>query len=129
MNDVKWKSQYGFTFNLKELDAQCYEDKSYIGIYMIWSEENGRVIRISSGPIYELWNLLEEGWYKTFPGVLIVNYVLCPINKSYDDIRGFIKYLSNVYHPLEKVEGLFEGIEPQEIDLPTLPKLPASTQE
>lgn len=128
MNDVVWKSKYGFTFNPKELDAQCYDDKSYIGIYMIWSEENGQVIRISSGPIYELWDLLEESWYKTFPGKLIVNYALLTNDKSYDDIRGFIKYLSNVYH-LEKVEGIFEGIEPKEIDLPILPKLPVSTQE
>ena len=126
MDEIVWKSDYGFILGSEELKNSINKNKYHIGVYIIWCEKDCKVIYMGSGPIGNLYNYKSEDFPQYESETLIINYAII---EDHDTILRVKKYLKDVYDPSEKVEGLFEGIEPKNIPLPTLPKLPVSTQE
>ena len=126
MNDVKWESIYGYILGGKELKELAYPTTNFTGVYIIWSEEDGQVIYVGSGSIGKLCNYTPEDWPQYKSKVLIADYAII---KDYDTELRIKKYLSDTLLPLEKVEGLFKGIEPLKISLPEPLKLYDSDQQ
>lgn len=126
MNDVVWESVYGFILGSKELKDNSNNKKYSTGVYIIWSNDDGQVIYVGSGIIEYLRNYTPEDWPEYKSKVLIADYAII---KDYDTELRIKKYLSDALHPLEKVEGLFKGIEPLKISLPEPLKLYDSDQQ
>lgn len=95
---ITWKETCGFQYNKTTLDEKYSADRYLNGVYIIWSQQNGRVIYVGSGDIDRLWRHLNKRQITQY-SKLAANYAVIPGNNS-DIWRGIERYLADVYNPL-----------------------------